>query len=266
MACRINKAREWTFRICKEAQFYDDVSFVTLTYDEEHVPQNGSLCVRDIQLYHKRLRKAGFKIRYYLCGEYGTHTQRPHYHAIYFGLSWQDEEAIREAWKNGFVLAKPFVPATARYVAKYTVKKKYGKKAKAYYRERGIIPEFSLCSRNPPIGGAFFTEERVNEHNKKDGSFRFGSGFVGIPRTFRRKYIAEDDVYAKERSEKAYAERVEQDKAYIEKKMALSPDEMETVRAFGYRTFLYRLARDRKIQACEDERAMKNNEKDRDLK
>lgn len=266
MACRINRAREWTVRICKEAQFYDNVSFFTLTYDDNNIPDNGSLCVRDVQLFHKRLRKAGFKFRYYLCGEYGSKTLRPHYHAIYFGLSWRDEEAVHKAWQKGYVMGKPFVPATARYVAKYVVKKQYGAVGREYYKILGVLPEFSLCSRNPPIGGVYFTEEKVNELNQKDGSLRFGTGFVGIPRTFRRKYIAEDDEYAKERAFKAFEEKQESERRYLQERISLNDEESATKDAFGYQIYLWRLERDRRFQSKEDERAMKNNEKERDLK
>lgn len=46
---------------------------------------------RHYQLFFKRLRKwYGKPIRYFGTGEYGSKTQRPHYHFIIFGLKLDD--------------------------------------------------------------------------------------------------------------------------------------------------------------------------------
>lgn len=75
--------------------------FLTLTYDEKHVPRApGGLSLRfyDIQLFCKRLRKAKYKLKYIIVGEYGTTTHRPHYHAIL----WTDAPTtvIEAQWKS----------------------------------------------------------------------------------------------------------------------------------------------------------------------
>ena len=70
LACRIARTREWTVRLLHESEFWEDTSFITLTYDDEHVPvtyyaedEFGSarggftLRSRDLQLFMKRLRK-----------------------------------------------------------------------------------------------------------------------------------------------------------------------------------------------------------------
>lgn len=104
--CRIDKSREWANRLLLEKEYYSDDQcwFVTLTYDEEHVPRSmyGSLETgeatpvltldkRDLQLFMKRLRKnSKSQIRFFGCGEYGPQTMRPHYHVILFGLQLGD--------------------------------------------------------------------------------------------------------------------------------------------------------------------------------
>lgn len=67
--------------------------FVTLTYADEHLPQNSNslptLNRRDFTLWLKRLRKeiAPLRLRYYGVGEYSPlPAERPHYHAVVFGL------------------------------------------------------------------------------------------------------------------------------------------------------------------------------------
>lgn len=43
-----------------------------------------SLNKRDVQLFLKRLRNAGFHFQYFGCGEYGDLSARPHYHLLIF--------------------------------------------------------------------------------------------------------------------------------------------------------------------------------------
>lgn len=83
--CRVNWSRKWTLRMLLEASEYDHNAFLTLTYDDEHVPRDGKLEMRHLTLYLKRLRKHGLVSRYFAVGEYGSRSRRPHYHAIIFG-------------------------------------------------------------------------------------------------------------------------------------------------------------------------------------
>lgn len=90
--CRKAKANMWAMRIMYEAESHKHCTFITLTYDDEHLPDNAELSMRDVQLYMKRLRKRlskeGTRIRYFCAGEYGENgTKRPHYHLIIFGIS-----------------------------------------------------------------------------------------------------------------------------------------------------------------------------------
>lgn len=105
LGCRLKYAQQWAARCMYEAQYHDQSWFVTLTYNDDHVPKSYfdhpetgdkmpslTLDRRDIQLFLKRLRlaKSGDTIRYYGCGEYGPTTWRPHYHIILFGLHLDD--------------------------------------------------------------------------------------------------------------------------------------------------------------------------------
>lgn len=102
IGCRIDYSRQWANRCMLELQYHNEAWFVTLTYDEDHVPRSAycidestgeaaealTLCKRDLQLFFKRLRKAfpNDHIRYFCSGEYGDTSCRPHYHCIIFGL------------------------------------------------------------------------------------------------------------------------------------------------------------------------------------
>jgi len=94
MSCRINERRLWTHRIILEAMLHPSSVFCTLTYDDDHLPETheviGALNPDDTKNFLKRLRKVAplGKIRYYLAGEYGDQTRRPHYHLILFNFPY----------------------------------------------------------------------------------------------------------------------------------------------------------------------------------
>lgn len=173
LGCSIDYSREWANRMCLELQDSKKAIFVTLTYNDEHVPKtdNGqlTLSVRDTQLFFKRLRKKfDVPIRYYLVGEYGKRfTKRPHYHAIIYGLGLSDfvdlkfhkitergdilyiSETFANIWQNGFCDLADVNYKTCAYVARYTLKKHYGFNK---HELNGALPEFNTSSRRPGIG------------------------------------------------------------------------------------------------------------------
>ena len=82
-----------------EASLHERNCFLTLTFDDLHLPASGSVNVRDVQLFLKRFRKAltyrNMKIRFFACGEYGDKNLRPHYHLIIFGYDFADDRCLR---------------------------------------------------------------------------------------------------------------------------------------------------------------------------
>ena len=137
-ACRIAKKREWTIRLLHEGICWNEKSFITLTYAPESLPSDEGLHRRDLQLFFKRLRKAldGRKIKYFACGEYGDKFNRPHYHAIVYGLSVQDGDIVRECWKYGYSDVQPVSLYRYQYVCGYVQKKLTGVKKREMYGEK----------------------------------------------------------------------------------------------------------------------------------
>ena len=91
IGCRADKARAWSDRLQAELSITSKPSwFVTLTYDDDHLPSDRKLRKGDLQLFHKRMRKAFGPFRFFACGEYGERTHRAHYHSIYIGLDIPD--------------------------------------------------------------------------------------------------------------------------------------------------------------------------------
>lgn len=90
VGCKLEYSRQWAMRCVHEASLYSENCFVTLTYNEANLPRDGMLCLRDFQLFMKRLRKfSGRGVRFFACGEYGSDKGRPHYHACIFNFFFQ---------------------------------------------------------------------------------------------------------------------------------------------------------------------------------
>ena len=85
VGCRLERSRQWAVRCMHEASMHMFNSFVTLTYDDNHLPEYNSLNYKHFQDFMKRLRKSHNGVRFYMCGEYGEDFSRPHYHAIVTG-------------------------------------------------------------------------------------------------------------------------------------------------------------------------------------
>lgn len=104
LGCRLDYARRWADRLLVELDHTGKGLFLTLTYNDDHVPRASvvddgneiflgqTLDVRDLQLFNKRLRKhfEDREIRFYGIGEYGGLTERPHYHEVVFGIDLED--------------------------------------------------------------------------------------------------------------------------------------------------------------------------------
>ncbi|WNK15142.1 MAG: replication initiator protein [Microvirus sp.] len=133
--CLKLRAERWATRLELESKYYDEKCFVTLTYEDEYLPDDSQLNVRDVQLFIKRLRKflKTVKIKYFCSGEYGDLKSRPHYHLIIFGYVPKDMQLffgdtfisknLQKIWGNGYVTIKQFSRANARYCVKYITAK-----------------------------------------------------------------------------------------------------------------------------------------------
>lgn len=205
--CRIQKRNEWTLRLFNELQYHDHSSFYTLTYNDENLPENGSIRKRDLQLFFKRLRKAGKDFKYFASGEYGDRTGRPHYHLILFGVSANDDDAnlVRKIWDKGFVYPGRVEINSIQYVAQYTTKKLYGKeKEKRLGDKKENV--FSLMSKG--LGKKFAIEEI---EKIKKGYLTLNGKRRSIPRYYLKILDGlVDKNVMKERAIELEKERVEQ--------------------------------------------------------
>lgn len=170
--CRARRARDWQIRCVHEAQCWSENCFLTLTYSDENLPPDGSLDHRHFQLFMKRVREH-FKqrVRFFMCGEYGPQTLRPHYHALLFncdfrdrkiagksgsGFSFYSSEVLTKLWGYGHATVQDMSSQTAGYCSSYVFDKITGDLASAHYGVRK--PEYCACSLKPGIGALWFEE------------------------------------------------------------------------------------------------------------
>lgn len=186
IGCRMEKSRQWAVRIIHESRFHKENQFLTLTYDDEHLPKNNSLNKEDIVLFIKNIRrKLNKKIRYFQCGEYGD-LGRPHHHMILFGHEFHDKKdyvkkinknnpnyiancdinklaeakarpkcedvskELSKIWGKGYTYTGDLNFSSAAYVARYVLKKQ----EKINYPFK--IPPYITMSRRPGIGAMFY--------------------------------------------------------------------------------------------------------------
>lgn len=195
-----------------ESLMHGDSTFITLTYDDEHLPAGGNLVPKDVQNWLKRLRKATapMRLRYYLVGEYGDTTERPHYHVALFGYpgcsygitrftNLASERSccprcdqVRSTWGKGSVLLGQLTTESAQYIAGYVTKKMTSANDE---RLRGRKPEFSRQSLKPGIGVPALATiaETIRNFNlyplegDVPSSLRHGKKILPLGRYLRRK-------------------------------------------------------------------------------
>lgn len=194
LGCRMDYSQMWAARMTHEAAYHKNNWFLTLTYNDEHLPMrerintetgelqtSKTLVKGHVQEFIKRLREKytldkqeETRIRYYACGEYGPKGGRPHYHLAIFnapivslekvgvgakGSSLYTSPEIERLWNKGFITIGELTPASAGYIARYMLKKQKGDDKK-YYEEENIQAPFTLQSTMPGLGFQYYDEHK----------------------------------------------------------------------------------------------------------
>lgn len=217
-ACQTKKKQQWVFRLTEHFNHAYSAFFITLTYDNNSVPCYYPLTRRiksvfgvkevtdflpsvcspntvpgvskpDVQKFLKRLRKRlhPYKIKYFLCSEYGPNTCRPHYHMILFDFPkcFDIYDYIDACWDKGFFSISDVNSARIAYVAKYCVNP----------RESNIVRprEFMLCSKG--IGIQFLTDE-MRSYLKRNllSCIKKGDQVKPLPRYYKEKVFTYEEM------------------------------------------------------------------------
>lgn len=186
--CLLAERVKWTFRCAYEMRSSSSSSFITLTYDEEHVPKTAeglmTLCKRDVQLFMKKLRKLT-PCRYYLVGEYGGQTERPHYHIIAFNVDPVLFPRLSQIWGKGMVDVGTVTGASIAYVVGYVVRR--------FETFAGREKQFALMSRRPGIGAQYVDDMRAWHKRGLVSYVQDGPVKLSMPRLYRDKIFNEHE-------------------------------------------------------------------------
>lgn len=204
IGCRMEHARQWAMRCVHEAECHEHNCMATLTYDDKHLPDDGSLRPDDVTLFLKRLRRKlePLRFRYFLAGEYGGKMGRPHYHVLFFGLDFQrgdcydkDDQRpplqlVQHEWGLGHVRVDKLEYGSVAYVARYCLKKQeqevdYCDKSTGVIRHR----EFTRMSRRRGIGHAWIEKNSVDTYS--DDSIILSPKVKSRPPRFYDKHYTE---------------------------------------------------------------------------
>lgn len=237
IGCRLEYSREWANRGYLESKLWEQNYFVTLTYDEEHLPMmeevedengftytndgewKGTLKPKDLHDFMHDLRqhmKREYKqdgIRFMACGEYGEEGERPHYHLILFNLNLPTETffepriinkntyfrntIIEKCWKKGISNISEADWNNIAYTARYITKKINGKESSEHYAMMGQEKEFFRVSRMPGIGEGYYQQHKEEIYARDEIIIKNTTGTIA---TKPPKYF--DKLYEEEEPEK----------------------------------------------------------------
>ncbi len=233
LMCRLDRASEWAARIMHEASMWEENCCVTVTYNEQNMPADGSLNKKHAQKFIKRLRQKfkGRRIRYYYCGEYGDELDRPHYHFCFFNLDFSDKElfkqeqginlfvskTLEQVWGKGFCTVGELTFQSAAYVARYVLKKVTGARAEDHYLrcdEHGVAywlePEYTQMSlgrkKGQGIGGTWYEKFKGDVFPSDETPVPGKGVYKGAPRYYEKILDREDPgmLEAVKRARQAY--------------------------------------------------------------
>lgn len=199
--CCATKRSDWALRLHYEGRKHLVKKFVTLTYADSNLRwKNGvsQLLKRDVQLWLKRIRFLGYKVRYYAVGEYGSKTYRPHYHVLLFGDvpdqvirdCWVEEKASRNHGQpTGHVHIGTVTEASVMYCLGYIVNGKGWK-----MRTKREAP-FALMSLRPGLGHSYLTKAMIEWHRSDRRNYAILDGRKRhLPRYYKVKIFSKIDL------------------------------------------------------------------------
>lgn len=185
--CSATRRSDWATRLQYESKLHVGSKFITLTYANPHltwkdnVPQ---LNKSDLQKWFKKVRKAGYKLRYYAVGEYGSKTFRPHYHVILFGDI--PDMVLRNSWNKGQIHIGSVTQASIAYCLGYIVN------GKGWQMKHKRVAPFCTMSRGrgalKGLGSNYLTPQMIAWHKSGQKNYVLIDGRKRhLPRYYKLK-------------------------------------------------------------------------------
>lgn len=214
--CLKERGSEWRFRLMYQCKLSKIALWCTFTYADAH-----TLCKEHVQtllrsfndvfkpvqrIDGKRKRVQSVIMKYYLIGEYGTHTYRPHYHAILFfdyGKDYHDDDIklnctsliplVASKWPYGMVNITQCNSRVVNYICDthlYLMNDSLSVDPRLQY---GLYstnePTFRLFSKGLgklPNGSIPWSDYY---YIKKHRYYRFGQMKISIPKDWKDRYF-----------------------------------------------------------------------------
>ena len=191
--CLQDYQNQWTTRIFYELKSCNGVGvFLTLTYNNDKVPtivvgddeylslnrKHVPLAIKRFRINYERRYKCKLNFKYFLCGEYGKNTKRPHYHLLVFGVTQDDLQMLIDDWQNlyGHVDVQPVkAPLDKINRAWYKLAAYLGKYCAKSYLD---IPEARKIEMQKDKDGKFVCWNKVEPYVQP--TFRQCSNGIGI--------------------------------------------------------------------------------------
>lgn len=206
-------AKTWSVRLMLESLYHSEMCFVTLTFDNYHLPKDVAGVKFEFQKFLKRLREKfdDRKIRYFGCIERGGQTKRLHVHFILFGVSFNDakvfgynelkqpcytSKVLSDLWPLGFSSFGEVTPESCAYVARYSMKKKLD-----FSHDDSCL----MMSTHPGIGTQFYLDKKEILY-LSDRVYSSSFHGVSIPRYFDK--LAENDPIVSDMFQKSKEKRL----------------------------------------------------------
>ncbi|QCS36789.1 replication initiation protein [Tortoise microvirus 104] len=193
--CRSRKVNDLMFKAQVEAYYAykkdKGCTFVTLTYADELIPANGSLCYDDFDKFNKRIKYylKGIPYHYIACGEYGDSLGRPHYHVCFIGLDvGQIDKLIRKTWQYGLVQTGALRQGGLRYITKYMSKQISQKKWEELNPD--LEKPFITASQRMAYD---YIQENLEELSVNNWQYKKGSKLLPLPRYLVKKLKGQVD-------------------------------------------------------------------------
>lgn len=232
--CLQNKRADWTFRLSEENKEADTAYFVTMTYNDDY--NDGSLHKEHVKDYIKRLRTSldeyvnrvqesvsevvkYKKLRYFVTGEYGSKTFRPHYHAIFFNMPIEKQDLFIEKWSIGtkeyewneekgvpvekkeplgFVKIGNVTTASIHYTTKYMLDGLLNTKSFSYLKDSEgewiVEKPFNMMSKYPPLG-IEYVKKFKSYHRSNKVNYHLSEGGIKqrLPRAYKERIFSEKE-------------------------------------------------------------------------
>lgn len=191
--CRRSYKNSWRIRLLHEYQYLspsdrNNCYFVTLTFNDDYLPSSKEEAAKLIRKFLERVRKKyKVSVRHWFVSEFGSRTERLHFHGILFNPPFPEWE-LPTLWNYGFTDSKLLNARRINYVTTYI------NKLLSSDIEEPDKRQWIFCS--PGLGKAYTLDPKVRLFSHHDGipspfGYINGSPFA-LPRYYRH-YLFDDD-------------------------------------------------------------------------